>query len=123
MVRGAQEEGLGLQEEVGRLQQVMREREEEAKEREARVTEKEREMAELLKAIDTLRSKVSHMLPLLSPSPFTPSLSSNSSQTCALHRAPVTPPPTLHLFPAPQHTVHILHTWLLVRTRQYTELY
>lgn len=67
MVRGAQEEGLGLQEEVERLQQVMREREEEAKEREARVTEKEREMAELLKAIDTLRSKVSRVLPLLSP--------------------------------------------------------
>lgn len=118
MVRGAQEEGLGLQEEVERLQQVMREREEEAKEREARVTEKEREMAELLKAIDTLRSKVSH-LPLLSvPTYFTPSLSSNNSQKCALHRAPVTPPPTLP--PPHQHTVHIPHTWLLVRTIQYT---
>lgn len=107
MVRGAQDEGLGLQEEVERLQQVMREREEEAKEREARVTEKEREMAELLKAIDTLRSKVSH-LPVLSsqtslPHSLATTVRSVHSTEHQSHHLPPSPLPTSTQSTYPPH--------------------
>ena len=51
MVRVAQEEVLRVGEESGRLQQALQDRE-------ARVKEKEAEITDLLKAVDTLRSKV-----------------------------------------------------------------
>ena len=60
MVRVAQEEAESLGEEL-------RGQGEEMREREARAREKEEEMAELLKAVDTLRRKVSVRASLSSP--------------------------------------------------------
>ena len=57
-MRGAQGELERLGEEVERVRGELREREEEVKDREGQVREKDEEMAELLKAVDTLRQKV-----------------------------------------------------------------
>ena len=108
MLRVGQEEVRRLGEEVAQLQTELGEREEDLRMREGQVREKDEEMAELLKAVDTLRKKVIIIIEDRVCDDYKFSLFSHSNSLClvAFPRAPV----TLQDF-LPQLFLHILHSF------------